>query len=115
MTDTVSEVDNNSFCATVFYTVMVMTPLDATDRLAVPAASMVDIWYSKTESDVGYISVGADELDSDIKPPAGLRSNCESGYLSCYSKCFQHTALTNCVSGGSTVPGYKNKKPITLM
>ena len=88
VTDTISEVDNNSFRATEFYTqsqqdCRVMTPLDATDRLAVPAASMVDIWHSKTESDVGYISAGADELDSDVKSPAGLRSNRESGYLSC--------------------------------
>lgn len=60
-----------------------MTPLDVIDRLTPSASNAADSHHSKIESDVGYMSAGADELDSDVKSSSEMKSNRESGYLSC--------------------------------
>ena len=60
-----------------------LTPLDVTDRLTTSVINIPDARHSKTESDVGYMSAGADELDVDVKSSSELTSNRESGYLSC--------------------------------
>ena len=36
-----------------------------------------------TESNVGYMSDGTEELDTDVKCSLEMKSNRESGYLSC--------------------------------
>ena len=106
VSDAISEVGSNSFCASQETSMSfsqsqdtrgysqsqdirsfsqsqdcrTMTPLDVTDRLTAP---VVDTRHSKTESDVGYMSAGADELDTDMKSSSEMKSNRESGYLSC--------------------------------
>ena len=56
---------------------------DIIERLTTPLNRKLDVYHSKTESDVGYMSAGADELDIvDDTKSQDLKSNRESGYLS---------------------------------
>ena len=89
VTDTISEVGSSyypsqelSLSCSQSQDARMMTPLDLTDRLTTSTINIADTRHSKTESDVGYMSAGADELDSDAKS-SELKSNRESGYLSC--------------------------------
>jgi len=90
VTDTISEVGSSSYYASQEFSqsysqsqdVRVMTPLVVTDRLTASAINIANVHHSKTEPDTGYMSAGADELDTDVKSPE-MKSNRESGYLSC--------------------------------
>ena len=91
VSDAISEVGSGSFYASqdpsLSYSqsqdTRTLTPLDVTGRLTTPVINIPDARHSKTESDVGYMSAGADELDADVKSSSELTSNRESGYLSC--------------------------------
>ena len=91
VSDAISEVGSNSYYASQELSLSysqsqdtrTLTPLDVTDRLNTSFINIPDARHSKTESDVGYMSAGADELDVDVKSSSELMSNRESGYLSC--------------------------------
>lgn len=91
VSDAISEVGSNSYYASQELSLScsqsqdtrTLTPLDVTDRLTTSFINIPDARHSKTESDVGYMSAGADELDVDVKSSSELTSNRESGYLSC--------------------------------
>ena len=76
-----------------------MTPLDVTDRLATPVINIVDARHSKTESDVGYMSAGTEELDTDVKCSSEMKSNRESGYLSCCDSVLMEQNMITKVGG----------------
>lgn len=91
VSDAISEVGSNSFYPSQELSLScsqsqdarTMTPLDVTDRLTTSVVNITDTRYSKAESDIGYMSAGADELDTDVKSSSEMKSNRESGYLSC--------------------------------
>jgi len=84
VTDTISEVGSSSvpdFSMSSSQSLDSRT--DIIERLTTPLNRKLDVYHSKTESDVGYMSAGADELDIvDDTKSQDLKSNRESGYLS---------------------------------
>ena len=77
----ISEVGSNLFSASQEPSVSFSQSQDT--RTLTPL-DVMDARHSKTESDVGYMSAGGDELDVDAKSSSsGMMSNRESGYLSC--------------------------------
>ena len=103
VSDAISEVGSNPYYASQELSLSysqsqdtrTLTPLDVTDRLTTSFINIPDARHSKTESDVGYMSAGADELDVDVKLSSELTSNRESGYLSCCDSIAveQHTII----------------------
>jgi len=80
VTDTISEV-GSSVCLTPDISVSSSQSIDS--RTITPLPSRLDVRHSKTESDIGYMSAGADELDIvDDTKSQDIKSNRESGYLS---------------------------------
>ena len=90
VTDTISEVGSSSVCLTPDFSMSSSQSLDSRtvmldviDRLPTPLNNKLDVRHSKTESDIGYMSAGADELDIvDDTKSQDIKSNRESGYLS---------------------------------
>jgi len=84
VTDTISEVGSSSvpdFSMSSSQSLDSRT--DIIERLTTPLNRKLDVHHSKTESDVGYMSAGADELDIvDDTKSQDIKSNRESGYLS---------------------------------
>jgi len=86
VTDTISEV-GSSVCLTPDVSMSSSQSLDSrmevNERLTTPLNRKLDFRYSKGESDIGYMSAGADEIDivEDTKSQ-DIKSNRESGYLS---------------------------------
>ena len=123
VSDAISEVGSNSFCTSQEISMSfsqsqdtrsysqdtrsfsqsqdcrTLTPLDVTDRLTAPVVNVMDARHSKTESDVGYMSAGADELDADVKSSSEMKSNRESGYLSCCDSVLSEQNMITKVGG----------------
>jgi len=83
VTDTISEVGSISICLTPDFSMSSSQSLDSRTDINERLTTPLNRKHSKTESDIGYMSAGADELDIvDDTKSQDIKSNRESGYLS---------------------------------